>query len=165
MKTSAFTFPAKVYNIESSIPGTLNPCVEVPDNIVEELHTLAGRERGPVQVKCELKKHVYDANVVKYKGAWRLYLHGIMRKETGIEVGDTIRVVLKYDPEPRMPPTPKEFSTALAENKPAKNIWKLQPRSRRKEVLLYLNGLKTKVSLMRNVDKVIAQLMEKANKK
>ena len=88
-----------------------------------------------------------------------------MRKETGIEVGDTIRVALKYDPEPRMPPMPKEFKAALAKNKQAKNTWELQSRSRRKEVLSYLSGLKTKESLLRNVEKVMDQLMEKANKK
>ena len=158
MKAASLTFSAKVYNIESSIPGTLNPCVEVPEDIVAKLHGLAGKDKGPVQVKCELKKHWYEANVVKYKGAWRLYLHGIMRKETGIEVGDAIRVALQYDPEPRMPPMPKEFSAALAKNKEAQNAWKMQSSSRRKEILRYFNSLKTKESLMRNIEKVIGQL-------
>ena len=165
MKPKSLTFSATVHNIESSIPGTLNPCVIVPDNIVSKLYELAGKEKCPVQVKCELKKRWYEANVVKYKGAYRLYLHGIMRKETGIEVDDTIRVALVYDPAPRMPPMPKEFRTALAENKEAKNVWKLQPRSRRKEILNYMSSLKTKESLIRNIEKVIGQFIEKANKK
>ncbi|HYF30273.1 MAG TPA: YdeI/OmpD-associated family protein [Chitinophagaceae bacterium] len=161
MKAKTFTFSGTVHNIESNMPGILNPNVLVPEDIVDSLHALAGKEKGPVQVKCGLKKKWYKANIVKYKGAWRLYLHGIMRNETGIEVGDTVRVTLVYDPEARMPPMPKAFKDALAANKPAKKIWLMQSKSRRKEVLNYLNSLKTQESVARNVQKLIVQFLEK----
>lgn len=161
MKPTSLKFSATVNTIEGSNPAILNPCVEVPQEIVDKLQAQAGKEKGPVQVKCELKKTWYPANVVKYKGTWRLYLHGIMRRETGINVGDTISVVLQYDPAPRMPPVPKAFRAALAANKDAAAVWRMQPRSRRKEILNYMNGLKTEESLSRNIKKVIDQFIAK----
>jgi hypothetical protein len=133
----------------------INPCVIVPAKVVEALLELAGRYSGPVQVKAGLNGFWFDATVVRYLGAWRLYLNTGMRKSTGTGVGDRVRVSLRYDPVARMPPMPKALRAALADNPRAKERWRLQTRSRRKEILAYLNSLKTQAGVERNVSKVL----------
>lgn len=158
MKTqsASLTFSARV-----EIVG-INPNVKVPERTVTALLQMAGKEKGPVRVQGVLNGTVdFKATVVRYSGAWRLYLNGRMRKEAGVDVGDSVRVSLAYDPVSRMPPTPDALRTALAWNAPAKAAWRLQPGARRKDVLLYLNSLKTAAALKRNIEKVIDSLLKK----
>lgn len=148
------------FNARVGIVG-INPNVIVPEKTVAALLRLANKEKGPVAVRGVLNDVAFIATVVRYSGAWRLYLNGRMRKDAGVNVGDRVGVSLVCDPVPRMPPTPDELRAALAADAPAKAAWRLKPSSRRREVLVYLNTLKTKTSLKRNVGKVIASLLKK----
>lgn len=140
----------------------INPCVDVPERIVNALLRDAKKQSGPVQVKGTLDGAAFETSVVKYSGGWRLYLNTQMRKDAGVDVGDIVHFTLQYDPVPRVrvPPMPETLRVALAKNKYAKERWHLQPRSRRKEILAYLNSLKTKESLERNVCKIIKMLVK-----
>ncbi len=57
---------------------TLNPCVEVPSVVVASLKAESGKNQS-LPVKA-LQGKPFKANVVKYRGAWRLYLNGVIRK-------------------------------------------------------------------------------------
>ncbi len=151
-------FAAKIHKLG------INPCVDVPGEIVSALLDEAKKRSAPVQVKGTLNGVIVEANVVKYSGNWRLYLNTQIRKDAGIEVGDTAHITLVNDPAPRMPPTPQALKAALAEDKRAKDAWRLQPSSRRKEILAYLNSLKTQEALIRNIKKVIKYLLDKNTK-
>jgi hypothetical protein len=154
-------FTASIHTIASNVPGTFNPCVMVPAEIVVALLAEAGRQKPPVQVKARLNgSGPFDANVVNYGGAFRLYLNGQMRREAGLRVGDSVRVSLRHDPAARRPPMPATLRRALNADPPAKAGWRLLPRSRRKEILAYLNSLKTPAALERNVAKVVRSLQE-----
>ena len=85
----------------------INACVNVPEKTVKSLLAAAGKKSAPVQVKCDLNGAVFDANVVRYSGNWRLYLNTPMRKSAKKDVGDKIKIKLSYDPTVRMPPTPE----------------------------------------------------------
>lgn len=152
------TFNAKVIKLG------INPCVDVPTAVVQNLLKDSNKTSGPVQVKASVNRTPFEANVVKYSGAWILYLNTQIRLNANVEVGDSVHVALAYDPKLRMPETPDVLKSALNKNKRAKDAWRLQPRSRRKEVLLYLNSLKTQEALIRNTGKVIRLLLEKKNK-
>lgn len=129
--------------------------------MVAALLAESGKKSAPVQVQVTLNgKGRFEANVVKYQGAYRLYLNTLMRREMGIAVGDMVQVEVAYDPAQRMPPMPDELRAAFSQNPHAKDKWRLQPSSRRKEVLAYLNSLKSPASRKRNVDKVIRSLVE-----
>jgi hypothetical protein len=157
MKLSVEAFSARVHKLG------INPCVDVPEPVVAALLRAAGKSKGPVPVKGELEGAPFEATVVRYRGAWRLYLNTAMRKNAGVGVGDAVRIILAHDPVPRMPPMPEALRVALAVNTAAKARWRLQPSSRRKEILAYLNSLKTRVSLERNVRKVIETLTRPRN--
>jgi hypothetical protein len=155
MPTTPLTFSAKVHKLG------INPCVDVPEKVVGALLRAAEKEKGPVQVKGALNNADFAATLVKYSGAWRLYLNTQMRKDADVGVGDTVCISLSYDPIPRMPPTPQELRKALSDNEQAKQVWRLQPSSRRREILAYLNSLKTQESLEHNVQKAVKMLLDK----
>ena len=136
----------------------INPCVDVPEPVVTRLLHAACRTSGPVPVKGTINQTPIVATVVKYQGAWRLYLNSEMRRVSGVDVGDTVTVTLSFDPRPRVLPIPKQLEQALGKHRKAKAIWDQLAPSHRREYLSYLNSLKTAATLERNVEKVIRSL-------
>lgn len=139
----------------------INPYVGVPKPVLDELLRQAGRTKGPVPVRGTLNGKPFTQTVVKYQGAWRLYLNTQMRRDAGIDVGDTAHVSLTFDPKPRKVPMHPALTRALARNAKAKAAFANLAPSRRKEILRYLGSMKTEVSVVRNVEKVIRQLTGK----
>lgn len=137
----------------------INPYVIVPDEIVAALLAAAGKKALPVPVAAKVNKTPYTANVVRYAGAPRLYLHGEVRKAAGVDVGDVVTVALAYDAKPRVRPAPPELLAALEENPEAKAAWEKLAPSHRKEYVAYLDHLKSPEALARNVERTIAMLL------
>jgi hypothetical protein len=149
------SFSAKIFKLD------INPCVDVPEKIVNALLEVSGRTNGPIPVRGKLNGNDFIQTVVRYQRAWRLYLNTQMRQDAGIDVGDEARVELEFDPEPRVVPMPSLLSRALAKNREAKLAFQKLSSSRQKEILRYLNSLKSEESVTRNVKKVIRQLLGK----
>jgi len=55
---------------------------------------------------------------------------------------------------------PQTFRETLRENNQAMEKWRLQPMSRRKEILQYLNSLKNEESIRRNTSKIVSSLLK-----
>lgn len=145
-------FSAKIYKIG------INPVVDPPDGVLESLFKAAGRSRGPVPVTGRLNGCAFVQTLVKYAGAWRLYINGPMLKDSGLAVGATAEIEIEFDPRPRSVPIPARFSRALAGNAAAKKAFDELAPSRRKEILRYLASLKTREALERNVERLIRDL-------
>ena len=137
----------------------INPCVDVPQKIVDALLKESGRSNGPIPIRGKLNGKKFVQTVVRYQGAWRLYLNTQMRLDAGIDVGDEANVELEFDPEPRVVPMPPQLAHALAKNREAKAAFEKLTPFRQAEILRYLNSLKTEESVTRNVEKVIRQLL------
>ena len=151
------SFSAVVCIVLGSTPRTLNPCVVVPEPIVAALKAEAGKNQS-LPVKATFKGKVFKANVVIYRGAWRLYLNGTMRKAAGVDVGHRVKVGLRHDPVARTTPMPPAFARALARDRRAKAAFERLAPSRRKELLRYLGNLKREESLRRNVERMLKYL-------
>lgn len=147
------SFSAKVFIISK-----INPVVDVPDDVLETLFEEAGRSKGPIPVRGRLNGAEFIQNVVKYDGAWRLYLNGEMRKAAGIDTGDMAHVEIEFDPRPRTEPVPEKFTAALKVSDAARAEFEKLSPSRQKEILRYLNSMKTEESLIRNVEKIVKHL-------
>lgn len=145
-------FSAKVGKID------INPYVEIPDPVLKKLQQESGKEKGPIPVKGTLQGKPFLANVVRYRGMWRLYLNTPMRQAANVDVGDQVSVGLEFNHTPRTVPAPRKFTLALAKNKLAKEAFEKLAPSRQKEILRYLNGLKQPETLERNIEKVINYL-------
>jgi hypothetical protein len=137
----------------------INPYVSVPAPHLRALLRTAGRSTSPIPISVGINGATFRQNLVKYQGAWRLYLNTPMRKAAQKDVGDRITLLVEFDAEPRVEPMPPALSAALAEHESAKATFDTLPPSRKKEILRYLNQAKTDATLQRNVAKVIRFLL------
>lgn len=149
------SFTAKILKIG------INPYVGLPEDVLKTLFKQADKNKGPIPVRGTLNGKRFEQTLVKYQGAWRLYLNTQMRQEADIDVGDDATVEIEFDPEPRIVPIHPKFARALSKNKEAKAAFEKLAASRQKEILRYLNSMKTEESLVRNVEKVIQNLSGK----
>jgi len=142
----------------------INPYVDVPEKVLRVLFRKAGRTKGPLPVRGTLNGNKFKQTVVKYQGAWRLYLNTPMRRGAGIDVGDLARITIEFDFEPRTVSMHPMLKRALAGDRKAKAAFEKLPPSRQKEILRYLGFLKTEESRKRIVEKVMRQLVGKKTK-
>lgn len=149
------SFPAEIFIIG------VNPYVLLPDHILQYLFQKAGKEKGYIPVYLIINKQKFIQHLVKYSGKWRLYLNTPMRKAAGKDVGDVINIKIDYDAEERIIPMPGKFQTALNKNQKAKEKFENLPTSRQKEILRYLNNLKTEEAIDKNVQRAINFLLGK----
>jgi hypothetical protein len=136
----------------------VNPYVLLPKRVLNSIFKQAGKDKGSIQVKGKLNGHKFLQTLVKYSGAWRLYLNTPMRKAAGIDTGDMADVEIEFDPKPRIIPVHPQFKIALSKNKTAKDKFEKLSPSRQKEIVRYLGFLKTEESLHRNIAKAIRHL-------
>lgn len=135
-------FSATIYKIG------INPYVGIPEEVLERIFEQAGKSRGPISVRGTMNGQAFTQTLVKYQGA------------AGVDVGDCMQIHLEFDPTPRVESMPIKLADAFARNKPAKMAFESLPRSRRKEILRYLNSMKTEESLERNVERVLKHLLD-----
>ena len=83
-----------------------------------------------------------------------------MLKGSNTKSGNTVKFIIEQDFEPKSIPMPKEFKRKLEANNLTATFKKLTA-GRQKEILKYLNFLKTKEALIRNIDKVILSFKKK----
>jgi hypothetical protein len=150
------TFSSRIFKID------INPVVNVPQRVLKELFRRAGKTRGPIPVKGMLNGKRFTQTLVKFRGAWRLYLNTPMRKAAGIDEGDMARVEIDVDTKPRLTPMHPRLKAILAKNKKAKEVFEKLSPYRQKEISRYLNSLKTKESVKKNITRVVAHLTGKA---
>jgi hypothetical protein len=156
---SVGSFSAKILKIG------VNPYVLLPKRILHSIFKQAGKDKGPIPVQGTFEGKTFTQTLVKYQGAWRLYLNTPMRKNAGKDVGDGVEVSIGFDPRPRDVPMHPKFAKVLAKNVDARASFdKLSP-SRKKEILRYLRSMKTEESLDRNIERVIAHLTGKKTDK
>jgi hypothetical protein len=163
----------------------VNPYVEVPEHIVEALRggtkvsvlvkiDAGGKRRTSVPKREKLakdsprlkaigrltKRGWFRSTLVPRRSSspW-LYLDMWMREAVGVTVGDYVRITLKRDFGSRELAVPAAFREALDGNNQAKAAWDALSPSRQREILTYLNFLKTPAALERNVQKTVAILI------
>jgi hypothetical protein len=139
----------------------VNPYVLLPPQLLKELFTQAGRNKGPIPVKLVINGKEFIQHLVKYNGKWRLYLNTPMRKIAKKETGDEISIRIMYDAGKREIPRNNKFDQALNKNQKAKQSFSALPAYRRKEIVRYINSLKTEESIDRNIQRAIHFLLGK----
>jgi hypothetical protein len=147
------SFSTKIYIIG------VNPYVLLPSELLKHIFQKAGKDKGAIPVQLKIGDEEFIQNLVKYNGKWRLYLNGPMRKVVGKDVGDTIDIQIDFDPRPRITPMHLKLKKAFKENKKAKDVFDKLSSSRQKEILRYINFLKSEESVDKNVKRAIAHLI------
>ncbi len=139
----------------------INPFVFVPEKILRQIFKQAGKEKGHIPIRGSINNKPYRQTLLKYSGAWRLYINTAMLAKSPKRVGETIVITLAFDPESRAVKPPAGFIKALAENKEAKTVFDGLPPSRKLEIERYLTNLKTEESKERNIKRAINFLIGK----
>ena len=142
----------------------INPYVSLPEDVLNALFKQANKSKGPITVRGKIDGKPFMQTLVKHQGAWRLYINGEMRKAVGVDVGDQVQIQIEYDPAPRIEEMPPKFRDALSEHVAAKAAFEKLTLSRQKEMLRYLNSMKTEISLERNIEKIIQHLVGEQTK-
>lgn len=140
----------------------INPVVNVPARVLKELFKRAGKTRGPIPIKGKLNGKPFTQTVVKFQGAWRLYLNTPMREAAGIDEGDMAHFEIDFDAKPRITPMHPRLKELLSKNKKLKEVFDKFPPYRQKEISRYLNSLKSEESVKKNMKRVIKHLSGKA---
>jgi len=143
-------FSATIYKLG------INPCVDAPRRVSEAFKT-----RGYVPVAGTLNGHAIRATLVpKGGGEHRLFLNGEMRMRAGVGVGDTVKISLTLDAEPRDVPLPDELAEALRENDLLDAFNRLTPSDRR-IALTWLTGAKKEETRNRRIELLVRRLVER----
>ncbi len=141
----------------------INPYVDPPLGAAQTL----GSTGGVVPVRILLEGKSFKANLMplgpkrtqaKPGTHHRLYLHGVMRKTIGKDLGDRVKVVLAVDKAPRVEPMNPALAKALKKSPKAKAAFGRFSPSHQKELNRYLNHLKSPEALKRNLVKVMGYL-------
>jgi len=150
----------KPFSAKIQIIG-VNPYVLLPSTLLKYIFQKAGKDKGAIPVQLKIGGKDFIQNLVKYSGKWRLYLNGTMRKTAGKDVGDTIEIQIDFDPKLRTTPVHPKLKKAFKENPNAKKAFEKLSLSRQKEILRYINFLKSEESVDRNIKRAISHLAGK----
>ncbi len=148
-----FSFKAKIYKVG------INPCVKVPRKITDQMKAT----KGYIPVKGKINEHLFTQTLCPVKNEeYRLYVNGPMLKGANVKLGQMASFIIEQDlaPPTKNIPMPKELKKKLEETELLPVFKKLAP-SRQKEILRYLNYIKTEATLMKNIDKVVNALKGK----
>ena len=157
MGKKGFAFEAKIEMIG------INPFVFLPDIILQGLFAKAGKDKGPIPVRGTVNGDPFTQTLVKYAGAWRLYINTIMLKDSPKRVGEMINITISYDPVLRIIAMHPKLESALNKNKPAKKVFESLPPSRQNEIIRYISYLKSEEAVDRNVSRAIGFLLGKGS--
>ncbi|MDQ2718682.1 MAG: YdeI/OmpD-associated family protein [Bacteroidota bacterium] len=137
----------------------INPFVYLPDNVINFIFRQAKKDKGPIRVKGTINERPYKQTLVKYSGAWRLYINTSMLKNSPKRIGEMIMVTIEFDPSERIITMNPKLEIALNKNPEAKIIFDTLTPSTRLEIIRYLSFLKSKESVDKNVIRAINFLL------
>jgi Bacteriocin-protection, YdeI or OmpD-Associated/Domain of unknown function (DUF1905) len=137
----------------------INPFVFVPDKVLARIFKVAGKEKGPIPISGTVNGNPYRQTLVKFRGAWRLYVNTTMLKDSPKRIGEIVKLTVEFDPADRAVKMHPRLSKALTANKAAKAKFNSLAPSRRHEIVRYISYLKTDESVDRNVLRIIKFLL------
>ncbi len=140
----------------------INPCVDVPVSITKSMTPA----KGFIRVKGKINDFEFEKSLVPVKNApYRLFVNLSMLKGGNAEVGKRAQFYLKQDKEGvEKKYTAPDLLLKQLKDKNLLHDFNTLTASRKKDIIKYLNYLKTEESLLRNIKKVIHQLLTKGKK-
>lgn len=136
-----------------------NPFVSLPDGVLAEIFRAAGREKSPIPVRGTVNGRPYEQTLMKFRGAWRLYVNMQMLDDSPRHVGEMLDLEVAHDPNDRTIEPPPKLAAALDKHAQAREVFESLAPSRQKEIMRYISSLKTEAAIDRNVDRAIVFLL------
>jgi hypothetical protein len=145
--TVEFTAPLEIIGV--------NPFVSVPEDILQEIFRVSGKDKGTIPICGTVNGKPYKQTLLRYSGAWRLYVNTAMLKNAPGRIGETVTVTAAFDPTDRSIAAPPKLVAALEANSEAKAVFDGLSPSRKHEIVRYIAALKSEESVEKNVKKAI----------
>ncbi|PPL04776.1 YdeI/OmpD-associated family protein [Parapedobacter indicus] len=139
----------------------INPFVPVPENVLDALTSAAGKTKGPIPIKGSINGVEFQQTLIRYQGAWRLYVNTRMLKNSPKRIGEVLEVMVAFDSSDRSIYLHPKLLAALEQNKQAKDKFDTLTPSLQREIIRYISFLKTEASIDRNIAKAIDFLLGK----
>ena len=139
----------------------INPFVFIPNDILAQLFSEYGKDKGHIPVCGTINKSQYTQTLLKYKGEWRLYINTKMLKNSPKRIGEEIIIEIQIDYADRVVSTHPKLTKALGENQSAKAVFEQLSPSKQKEIIRYISFLKSEKSIDENIEKAIGFLLGK----
>jgi hypothetical protein len=98
-------------------------------------------------------------------GTHYLVVNGSLRAVAGIEIGDTVDVVLQLDGKPKNLELPRELADAIDRDTDAKRCFENMPPSHQREYVEYVAEAKKPETRARRVEQTVAKLRESGQAK
>lgn len=136
----------------------VNPFVFVPELILENLFLKSGKRKGSIPISGQINGKDFQQTLVRFDGEWRLYINTAMLKNSPKRIGETVKLMIDFDPSDRSIACPEKLKQALDQNPDAKLIFEKLSPSRQKEIVRYIARLKSEQSIQKNLEKAIAFL-------
>lgn len=133
----------------------INPYVSVPEEILKQIFLQAGKEKSPIPVRGTINGQACQQTLMKFKGAWRLYVNTAILPDSPRRVGELLDVSIEFDPSDRTLELPASLKTALDQHPKAKQKFESLPPSHQKELIRYIANLKKEETIARNVQRTI----------
>lgn len=146
-------FEAEIYKIG------INWCVDVPKEVTEKMIVKKGR----IKIKGKINGFVFKKTLMPVKNAThRLFVNQTMMKGGKTALGEIVNFEIEQDTEDSTKeyPIPNLLNKQLIENQLTADFEKLTI-SRKREILKYLNYIRTEETLLKNITKLITQLKNK----
>jgi hypothetical protein len=132
-----------------------NTGIVVPDNLIDRL----GAGRRPAVV-VNVNGYEYRTTVGVMGGKHMISISAAVRKETGIEGGDTVHVTLTLTDTPREVGVPDDFAAALSADADAGAFFAKLSNSLQRYHVDNVNGAKTAETRQRRIEKAISLFRE-----
>jgi hypothetical protein len=127
----------------------------VPDEVVEAL----GRGKRP-PVTVTLGGHSYRTTVAVMGGRYLVPLAAEHREAAGVAAGDEVTVDIEPDDAERVVDVPADLAAAIAGHAAAQTTWDSLSTSRRRRLVLSVEGAKTDTTRARRIAKAVADLRD-----
>ena len=127
--------------------------MEVPVDVIEGL---SGGKRPPVTVT--VGGHTYRSTIGVMGGRAMIPLSAENRTAAGVAAGDTVEVEIELDTAERVLEVPDDLTAAIAADADAQTFWDSISYSRRRRIVLAVDGAKAAETRMRRIDKSVADL-------
>ena len=132
------------------------PCFNVPFDVKKVFGT-----RARVAVRGTINGFAYRSSIFPMgaDGCHMMVVNREMRDGTGVQVGDTVRVLMEQDTAPRTVTVPPELKKVLARNKQAQDVFDKLSYTHRKEFARWVTEAKRPETRIERLAKVVPMLL------
>jgi Domain of unknown function (DUF1905)/Bacteriocin-protection, YdeI or OmpD-Associated len=129
--------------------------IEVPPEVVADFG-----KKGQVKVKVAINGYAYRSSIAPYGGKHLLGVRKEIRDAVGKTGGDTIRVSMEVDNEPRTVDLPPDLAQAMDNQGDVRGFFDKLSYTHQKEYVEWITGAKKAETRQRRVEKAVHMLTD-----